>query len=226
LNLNSSFPEAIGEDILGAFSQLPCLEVLDLRKTCVGDTDLLSLADIKNLTSLDLSYWDNLTNARLAHFSKIHSLTLLDLTCCSALRDAGLMHLKDLNNLQKLRLAGCDEITGKGLIHLAELPNLLLLDWGSRHNLTFADLANLASFAKLTSLELAGCTGLTVDVLRALVEVRGLKSLLLGDSDVTDDALVLLQACPNLTSLKRWPQFRGLECPGAMDPLAGAFDSL
>ena len=103
------------------------------------------------------------TDETLKHLKGLPNLTSLDLSFCDQITDAGLKHLKDLPNLTSLNLSGCWRITNAGLEHLKSLTNLTSLDLRDCSKITDAGLGHISGLTNLTSLELGWCDQITND---------------------------------------------------------------
>ena len=105
----------------------PSVKHIRLPRDTTND-DLTHISGLPNLTSLDLSECQKITDAGLKHLSSMKNLTSLDLRDCDQITDDGLGHLKDLPNLTSLDLSGCWKITDDGLGHISSMPNLTSLN--------------------------------------------------------------------------------------------------
>jgi len=92
----------------------------------ITDAGLASLARLRRLRHLNLSWCEEITDEGLGHLEALPALAHLDLMGCSALTDAGLAHIARLPRLQHLNLWRCEGITDDGLARLQRLPNLTL----------------------------------------------------------------------------------------------------
>ena len=82
------------------------LDKIILNKTAVQNDDLKKIAELTDLTHLEL-HETNITDEGLDHVAKIRSLTQLELSY-TKVSDEGLQKLKQLPNLKKLYLTGTD----------------------------------------------------------------------------------------------------------------------
>jgi hypothetical protein len=126
----------------------------------------------------------------------------------SNLRDYGLQDIAELRGLETLSLVSFNYDTlypgnpspPDFLRAIADLPNLKQL------SLCYApvlpDLAPLARLPRLHSLDLRGSQGVTAGGLQVLMKFPKLRVLGLTSTDVNDEALTLLIACPFLEELQ------------------------
>lgn len=95
----------LGEEGLGAISQLPRLKTLYLSEHQFTDRGLAHVGQMRQLTTLRLHY-SNITDDGLAHLANLTELESLGLLGCSQVTTAGLWHLRGLKNLRSLDLQG------------------------------------------------------------------------------------------------------------------------
>lgn len=87
-----------------------------------------TLAGLRSLSYLNLSYCAGVTDAGLAHLKSFPGLRQLYLRGCEGITDAGLRHLHALTHLQTLELTDCPHLTAAALIAIqVALPNCKLL---------------------------------------------------------------------------------------------------
>jgi V8-like Glu-specific endopeptidase len=166
------------------------------------DTGLKSLEKLTSLTSLDLSHCYLLTDTGLKSLEKLTNLTSLGLVACRELTDTGVKSLKKLMSLTSLSLYGCKQLTDAGIKSLEKLTSLTSLDLGGCEQLTDAVIKSLEKLTSLTSLDLGGCEQLTDAGIKSLEELTKLTSLDLSFSDqLTDTELKSLEKLTSLTSL-------------------------
>jgi Leucine rich repeat/Leucine Rich repeat len=110
-------------------SKIKTLECLELCGGTVTDTGCTTIASsLQNLTSLNLSQNERITNrgaAALAALSKLQSLNLSH----TSVNSEALIHFSNLRNLQSLAIYGCrgmDHPDGNGMLERLQsgLPNL------------------------------------------------------------------------------------------------------
>ena len=104
----------------------------------ITDEGLARLAAIKfeRLETLSLGYCSNITDAGLAHLTKMDSVRWLSLMVCPGITDDGLTILLSMTNLTGLDLRACPAITDKGLEHLAAKMNWQTIWFGGCPNVT------------------------------------------------------------------------------------------
>jgi GTPase SAR1 family protein len=153
---------------------------LNLRGLPITDAELRRVGGLTALTTLDVSWCDQLTDAGLKHLARLPALTTLDLGGCDQLTNAGLQHLARLSNLTKLDLRWCDQLTDAELEHLAGLTALTTLNLHGCTQLTDTGFKHLSGLSALTTLDLSGCKQLTDAGLRQLAGLRALRTLDVG----------------------------------------------
>jgi hypothetical protein len=155
-----------------------------------------------------LSFSAGLTDASLALLSGLPALESLQ-SNLGTYTDDGMRSLAPLRTLKILKLFHPPKtFTGTGLAHLAELPELERLTVAG--SLQFGD-EGMAAVAKLTRLKefRTWHAGQTIEGVKALKEVKGLKSLTLGQRlaykppcTVSDEAMAVLAELGSLESLQ------------------------
>jgi serine/threonine protein kinase len=126
----------IDDDGCSELANLSGLKNLEMHKVMVTGRTLYQIAKLKNLLGLDLGndkVADNLsalqqlkliqfylpqtylTDANLLTLSRMHSLTLLDISNNNRITDAGLVALSSLKNLRELRIVDCPGLTDVGV---------------------------------------------------------------------------------------------------------------
>jgi Leucine-rich repeat (LRR) protein len=144
-----------------------------LGRTWVGDTELLDLARLPKLTSLDLSH--------------------------TRITDEGLLHLKSVTQIQDLNLYYAEQITDQGMTAIKGWKNLKRLNVrGTR--ISDGTLAIVGTLTGLESLDVA-YTQITDNGLDALVPLTQLRELSLGRSKLSDNALEVLRLMTTLQYL-------------------------
>ena len=112
--------------------RLRSLELLDfgsgwgVKPAQISDRGLEVLASLRleKLSSLNLSYNENIKDAGLEHVRKLRSLDTLVLGGCPNITDDGLSAIARIRALTSLNLMGCDSITDDGLLSLVSLRKL------------------------------------------------------------------------------------------------------
>jgi Leucine-rich repeat (LRR) protein len=210
-------------------SELPLeCRVIKVALGAVTDADLVNLQGLAGLQELTLQNCPQLTNSGLGHLRDLPRLRWLILGgSTSELRsqvtddgmaallegfpaleyvslhfelitDEGLRRLCSKPSLTILRLTGTS-ITDAGLRHL---PNLPLL-WNLTLPAQIGDegLAHLQGTKSLTCLYLAGCDRITGDGLRTLASLPALTEIMLNNTPLTDEDLMLLADSTTLRKL-------------------------
>jgi internalin A len=158
---------------LAQIEALPEIRHLALNGAVVGNADLVHLAGLKDLMTLDVSD------------------TKID--------DAGLKQIAALPSLRTLNLEGT-AVTHRGLIHLLSLTNLESLNLCfTREELSNDAVVHLRKLKKLKKLDLS-FSALSDDGLKALLDLTDLESLNLENTKVTDAGIKEFQAArPKVT---------------------------
>jgi hypothetical protein len=146
---------------------------VDLRSSWVADSDLRLLAELPQLTHLDLSL-TRITDHGLQQLKDAPGIVELNLYYAEQITDEGMAAVKGWRKLKRLNLRGT-KITDTTLEHLANVTTLESLD---------------AGFAQITDVGLDRLTSLP-----------NLKELVIGGNKLTDTGLQALRQLPSLTSL-------------------------
>lgn len=165
---------------LGHFKQLNCLlmtpsprpllardqgegievkpEVLSMLRALVGDCGLSNLADLKNLTHLDVGPFMSLTTPAIKVLLGLPKLKCLAIHQGQLLDDEDVRLIGKMTSLQALALHKLHYASN--VRTLTRLTSLRILSL--KHNtLTNADLAELADFKRLEELDISGCHRIT-----------------------------------------------------------------
>ncbi|MBM4093831.1 MAG: hypothetical protein FJ276_31155 [Planctomycetes bacterium] len=175
---------AIDDDLLAELSgSLTRLKRLTLRNTPnVTDRGAASLAQARQLTHLALIEL-RVTGESLRALASLPSLVSLDVRMCSGIRGSDLALLRDAPNLGELKLGGY-AIDDAAVRVVADLPHLqeLVVEDGAISSVGLADLAASTEFAgRVRSLHFARCAGLTDDALALVSAFPNLRELSLRD---------------------------------------------
>ena len=172
------------------------------RETDVNDDLLKRLPAVEQPFGLIL-YLSGITDGGLKHLAKHKTLVSLNLMS-TKIGDAGLKELEGFKQLTRLDLANTP-VTDDGMKSLAALDKLAFLNIDAP-KITKAGVAELMGLRNLTNLRIGtdiraiavkdftrltylGMTGWTDDDLKAIRDLKQLKSLPLGRSKVTDAGL-------------------------------------
>lgn len=172
----------IPERLFVALHKLSDLQDIELDDSTFGRSGLKYLSALKQLRSVSLVN-TNLSEASCRDLANLGSLTSLRIGKNPEVDDSSVSHLRALSQLQYLDLRAT-KITKRCLPPLKNMHNLLALDL-SYTALDDSCIPTLASM-KLANLNLSG-TNVTDDGAHQLNECKGLKRLLLEDTDVSDD---------------------------------------
>ncbi len=175
---------------LAQLAGLPLEELGLFRCYSITDEGLRHLKHFPNLRQLTLRDLP-ITGAGLAALGELHQLALLKLNE-TGVGDAALKNLRGLKSLKRLELRQT-RVGDAGLEILGTLSNLEYLDLGACR-VTDAGLANLTGLARLQTLELKLNSGVTDAALDQLKKLKGLKTLGLAQTGMTEEAIQKL-AC-------------------------------
>lgn len=184
---------------------LPSLQYLILKGKSFGDDGLAYITNLKSLRRLKL--WGSelqITNAGLAHLSKLTDLEELDFIWINRITDGGLVHLKPLHSLKKVDFQ-MSPITDKGLAHLADLKSLESIEGVS---LTDEGMTHLGQFKNLKCLDIrsGADSPITDPALQNLTELQFLEELTIGElgiggKGITDAGMSYIARLTNLKKL-------------------------
>lgn len=207
---------------VAALAKVPKLEDINLEGCNITDDALLSLAKQENLKRLRLAK-TKISDVGLSRIREMKQLELLDLSDCSSITSAGLVHLKGLSKLRNLSI-GSPLINDVGLQHLSPLTNMVAI---SLKECAISDAKSdaLSGMTKLKEFDIfktragdrtlgvvAGATEMSKLKLRdsaitnqGLVEhiskFQNLIALDLGETETTDQALVVIGKLSKLEDL-------------------------
>jgi Leucine-rich repeat (LRR) protein len=203
-------------------ARLPHLRRLDLSHTRISDEGLLNLKEARGITDLNLYYSEWITDQGLTAIRNWKQLKRLNLRG-TRISDGTLALVSKLPAIEALDIANT-QVTDNGLDHLITLTNLKELSLG-RSRLSENALEVLRMLPTLTYLDLSGARPVPPDMarrrggvgalsdstLRALAELKDLRTLKLGYSDITSAGLAALAGLDKIEKL-------GLEsCAGVDD---------
>jgi hypothetical protein len=139
-----------------------------------------------------------MTDELLERFTRIDTITHVDLNGSNAITDDGLRYLARLPKLRHVNLGGCGGVTDRGLAVLHRIPTLETIElmWT---RISDAGAAHLAACERLRSVNLGG-TSTGDGAIRALAGKPDLHEFRSGNA-VTDAGLALLHELP---VFERW----------------------
>ncbi|WP_265016562.1 leucine-rich repeat domain-containing protein [Wolbachia endosymbiont (group A) of Andrena dorsata] len=176
-------------------AQLKNLTSLDLSSNKIDYEGVKELAQLKNLTSLNLS-GNRIDDKGVKELTKLANLTSLSLVDCGiGYKDIG--ELAQLKNLTSLNLSS-DKVSDKGVKELAKLANLTSLSLISCL-ISVRGVKELAKFTNLTSLNLSG-NRIDDKGLKALTKsscLKNLKKLRLGEIEIGIEGIESLAEIKN-----------------------------
>jgi Leucine-rich repeat (LRR) protein len=206
-----------------ALARLPHLERLDLSHTRITDEGLLHLRTAPKIQDLSLYYAELITDQGMAAIQNWKHLRRLNVRG-TRISDGTLEIVSRLTQLEALDVAGT-QITDHGLDHLLTLTQLRELSLG-RSRLSDNAFEVLKMLPTLTYLDLSGPRGVNrqrgggsgampESLVRALAELRELRVLRLGYSNISADGLRILSVLQKVEKL-------GLEACSRVDDAAAA----
>jgi hypothetical protein len=147
------------QDLDTVIKQFPNVKKLDLSEfNDLSDADCEQISKLTNLQRLDISGCNAVSDAGFEHFKALTKLQVLHIDWFLRVSDAGLEHLKPLTNLQVLSIRSCPRVTGAGLTHLKPLTKLYI-NWC--RGVTDEIFERLKAFPNLQLLEIYGWTNVT-----------------------------------------------------------------
>ena len=151
------------------------------------------------LESLELSYC-GITDADLSPLGKLKSLRTLAMNDNYDLTGNSFEFVADLKNLRQLNLSQCAKLTDKALAGISKSTTLESLNLGYCGSLTAACAPSLGAMTSLKELNLEN-VGLANAAMRNLAKLKGLTSLDIALSMVTDEGLATIATLPKLKRL-------------------------
>ena len=193
-------------------ARLPDLERLDLSHTRITDEGMLNLKPAPKIRDLKLFYAEWITDQGMTAIKQWKHLKRLDLRG-TRISDGTLEIVSGLTGLEALDIAHT-EATDIGLENLITLVNLKELAVG-QGRLTNSGLVALRMLPTLTSLDLSGArptppdapsgrgeaSGIPEETLKALQELKDMRTLYLGFSAITPDGLRTLSSLDQIEKL-------------------------
>jgi Leucine-rich repeat (LRR) protein len=209
-------------------ARLPRLEQLDLSHTRISDEGMLYLKTAPAIPDLNLYYTEQITDLGIHAIKDWKHLKRLNLRG-TRISDGALEVISHLSQLEALDIANT-QITDNGLDSLMTLINLKELSVGRRLE-SNNEIELLRLLPTLTYLDLSGPTGaerpdttyrkghasgpMRADLVGAIVELKDLRVLRLGYSNVDADGLKTLSVLSQVERL-------GLEACARVDDEAAA----
>jgi len=204
------------------------LEQLDLSHTRISDEGMLYLKTAPAITDLNLFYTEQITDLGINAMRDWKHLKRLNLRG-TRISDGALEVISHLTQLEALDIANT-QVTDNGLDSLMTLVNLKELSVGRRRE-SDNEVEVLRLLPTLTYLDLSGPTGaerpdttyrrphgsgpMRTDLVRSIAELKDLRALRLGYSNVDADGLKTLSALRQVERL-------GLEACTRVDDNAAA----
>ncbi len=219
-------------------ARLPDLERLDLSHTRITDEGMMNLKPAPKISELKLFYAEWITDQGMRAIKGWKHLKRLDVRG-TRISDGTLEIVGELNGLEALDISNT-EVTDLGLESLIALDNLKELTLGKGH-LSMSGFAKVRMLPGLTYLDIGGAQTLRPDnpngraagsmvpeeTLKAFTELKDLRVLNLGFSQIDADGLRMLgalerlerlglQGCPRvedsaLAELSKWKALKYLD---------------
>ncbi len=156
-----------------------------IESRTMSDADLEKLAARVSVKELDLNDNITVTDAGLAHISKIQRLEELFLDDTNItdkgvkflrstkltqlnlwntqVSDVSLNYISEIKSMTQLHLKGCSRVTDSGVAKLAKLQNLWMLNLTNCRGITNASLVALAKCPSLRYLQVFDCPNITAN---------------------------------------------------------------
>jgi Leucine-rich repeat (LRR) protein len=209
-------------------ARLPKLETLDLSHTRISDEGLSYLKSAPAIADLNLYYAEQITDQGLGAIREWKHLKRLNVRG-TRVSDGALEIISHLQQLEALDIANTPTMDN-GLDNLITLVNLKELSLGRRREsdnevellrllptLTYLDLSGPPNAQRPDTIDPATheSGAMRADLVRAIGDLKDLRVLKLGHSNIDADGLRMLRALPRVTRL-------GLEgCHKVNDEAAG-----
>ena len=192
---------SVGREVAAMTRSLSGLRVIDAGGLMI-DTNLLAIAELKLLQSLNLSRCRQVTDAGLVSVAQLNFLHTLNLSGCHKITDAGMGSVAQLTSLHTLNLSRCDQITDAGMRSVAHLTSLQSLDLSWCNRITDAGLASVAQLTSLHTLNLWNCDRITDAGMLSIAQLTSLHNLDITCLDgITDIGLRHLYQLTSLQTL-------------------------
>ena len=185
---------------LRQLEQLPMLQEISFSYGCEELTDegLLAIAAMPKIRSVSLVDCKKTTGKGLAGILSMPELEKLTLDEAAKNLDQQLLQKLSASRLKSVTLVGeLDDSICARLATIASLEELVL----SSTVLHGEQLEQLRSLESLVSLKLEGCTSLTMEGMRQLNQLTGLKKLQLNHTNLSDQHLLSLTGLEQLELL-------------------------
>jgi len=193
-------------------SRMPDLERLDLSHTRITDEGMMNLKSAPRIKELKLFYAEWITDQGMRAIKEWKHLKRLDLRG-TRISDGTLEIASNLNALEALDVSNT-EVTDLGLENLITLDNLKELTLGKGH-ITMAGFAKVRTLPGLTHLDIGGAQTLRPDnpngrtaggtipeeTLKAFTELKNLRVLNVGFSQISVDGLRILSSLQHIERL-------------------------
>lgn len=193
-------------------ARMPDLERLDLSHTRISDEGMLNLKPAPKIKELKLFYSEWITDQGMTAIKGWKRLKRLDVRG-TRISDGTVEIVSHMPGLEALDIAHT-EVTDVGLENLITLINLKELAVG-RGRLSNAGLVVLRMLPTLTLLDLSGSRptspdsprggggglGIPEETLKAMTELKGLRTLYLGFSSISPDQLRILAVLEKIEKL-------------------------
>ena len=171
-----------------------------LRINADGAADLSFLSNLDPYGIQALELHDTLLDARqVTYLTHLTGLRALDIARC-AITAEGLAHLRQMSHLQQLTVGVIQDPSAAALASLSTLEHLERLEINLTE-LSGNELAALQSLPRLRDLRLMAAHGVSLSGWEAIGKLITLRSLEVGGSSLTDEALRSIGKLENLETL-------------------------
>ncbi|MFN7996576.1 MAG: hypothetical protein U0Q18_23395 [Bryobacteraceae bacterium] len=196
-------------------ARLPKLQRLDLSHTRISDEGIAYLKIAPAITDLNLYYAEQVTDQGLNAIKDWKHLKRLNLRGTRISDGALELISRHLTQMEALDIANTP-ITDNGLDNLITLVNLKELSLGRRREsdnevellrllptLTYLDLSGPPNAERPDTIDVSShqSGSMRADLVRAIAELKELRVLRLGHSNIDTDGLRTLRGLPNVTRL-------------------------
>ena len=183
-------------EVVGA---LPKLAALRHRSTTVSDFGIEYLARCKTLDALLMQDF-GITSQAGQHLAALENLTQLEIFRCQGFGSEGVLALAGMP-LTRLTLRDLPMVDDQAMEVFADLPQLRRLYLHELDSVSDHGLRNLAALSSLEVLDIWTVPQMSDASVEVIAGLENLRELSLRTTDVTDAAIDLLLAMPNLLSL-------------------------
>jgi Leucine-rich repeat (LRR) protein len=191
--------KANGAEILTDLPKTNALRSLRLAGLELNSEEFQAIGNFASLQQFtSTSDLQQVSREALQSLARLSQLRAVDLYG-SSVTDRVIEQLDGLPNLERVRIAN-SEITDRAFLTIGQLPSLRELDVSFASSITDQGLAHLKACTKLRQLRLRNAK-ISYQATSAIAEIASIETLDLGETDVTDQAVLPLVALPRLHTL-------------------------